>query len=198
MAMNFNGKVYLTLEEQVQLNSERLDLIDFTTVDGQITQLKNRMTAVEDKFPEEPVEHNIAVFNDEGGLADSGVSIDNLDFVEKTDEVSKIYGTDGNGDPKLYATSVAGDAGTVALYRSTGNLATGTPTVYGEAANKKYVDDRVVANSTLGTYGGLLDFLKVGEKYYLIQSYPCLIDSMLINSIRKEQTFLPTLICLTY
>ena len=168
MAMNFNGKVYLTLEEQVQLNSERLDLIDFTTVNGQITQLKNRMTEVEDKFPEEPVEHNIAVFNDEGGLADSGVSIDSLDFVEKTDEASKIYGTDDNGDPKLYATSIVGDGGAVPLYRSTGTLSTGTPTYNGEAANKQYVDSRVIANSTSGSYGGYIEYLKVGNYYYHI------------------------------
>lgn len=65
------------------------------------------------------------------------------DYVPLTLGSSRIYGTNSSGSQTTFSYSTNADAGTIAMRKTNGNIATGTPTENNDAANKKYVDDLI-------------------------------------------------------
>ena len=76
-------------------------------------------------------------------LLETGLLAKPSDYVPITLGSSRIYGTNASGGQTTFTYSVNADAGTIALRKSNGNVATGTPTEDNEATNKKYVDNLI-------------------------------------------------------
>lgn len=66
-----------------------------------------------------------------------------LDFVEKSNENSKLYGTGQSGQQTTYPIGETADAGSIPIRLSGGKIYVGDPSNDGHATNKKYVDDTV-------------------------------------------------------
>lgn len=128
--------------------------------------------------PDMATEGNIAVFDNNKNVVDSGKSVSDFapsaenGYVEKqTTPASnpRAYIYTKEGDSYLPVIRANNDPKSIVQRTTGGQIVTGDPTYDNHAATKKYVDDRVQANPTDASTADLTK-LKVGDTTYNIPS----------------------------
>lgn len=117
------------------------------------------------------------------GMSMSGQTLNGPDlsgYVEKltisTEDVVRVYSASKNGAGSILVEKDSANADSIVQRTQNGRVVCASPTDNNHAANKVYVDERVVANDNTGTSGGYLSTIKIGGVSYTIGTLPCLIE----------------------